>query len=265
MDLIDRYLNAVGFWLPKDRKADILKELAEDIRSEREEKESELGRPMAPAEVESLLKTRGRPFEMAGRYLPGRHLIGPTLFPMYVFALKLAAWIGLGVAVILPFALAYLLPSRSASPADVLAKSDPFPLDSGPDLVRDDHPRLRRGRERARPLRQGPGLEPCPAPRRQERLESSSGFRPGRSRRQSALPVLVAGILPGPRLGRPRRRTPVHSAFASLARSARPVPGPDRRPHPGRRLVGRRQPGPPPARPLAGRRPGPPSTPPRPG
>ncbi len=123
MDLIDRYLNAVGFWLPKDRKADILRELAEDIRSEREEKESALGRPMATSEVETLLKKRGRPFEMAGRYLPGRHLIGPTLFPMYVFALKLAAWIGLGVAIILPLALAYLLPSRSAYPADVLAGS----------------------------------------------------------------------------------------------------------------------------------------------
>lgn len=123
MDLIERYLNAVGFWLPKDRKADILRELAEDIRSEREEKESEFGRPMSFSEVEALLKTRGRPFEMAGRYLPGRHLVGPAFFPMYVFALKLAAWIGLGVAIILPLALAYLLPSRSASPVDVLAKS----------------------------------------------------------------------------------------------------------------------------------------------
>lgn len=123
MDLIDRYLNAVGFWLPKDRKADILRELAEDIRSEAEEKESGLGRSLTEPEVDALLKSRGRPFEMAGRFLPGRHLIGPTFFPMYVFALKLAAWIGLGVAVILPLALAYLLPSRSASPLDVLARS----------------------------------------------------------------------------------------------------------------------------------------------
>ena len=74
MDLIDRYLNAVGFWLPKDRKEDILKELAEDIRSEKEEKEAGLGRAMTGPEVEALLKTRGRPFQMAGRYLPSRHL-----------------------------------------------------------------------------------------------------------------------------------------------------------------------------------------------
>lgn len=123
MDLIDRYLNAVGFWLPKDRRVDILDELAEDIRSEREEREAGLGRPLTGPEVEALLKTRGRPFQTAGRYLPPRHLIGPTLFPMYVMALKIAAWIGLGAVVILPLALAYLLPSRMASPANVLARS----------------------------------------------------------------------------------------------------------------------------------------------
>jgi hypothetical protein len=123
MDLIDRYLDAVGFWLPKDRKADILEELAEDIRSEKEEREAGLGRPLAKPEVEAMLKSRGRPFQTAGRYLPPRHLIGPTLFPMYVMALKIAAWVGLAVAVILPASLAWLLPSRTPSPADVLSRS----------------------------------------------------------------------------------------------------------------------------------------------
>lgn len=123
MDLIDRYLDAVGFWLPKDRKADILKELAEDIRSEREEREAGLGRPLAKPEVEALLRSRGRPFQTAGRYLPPQHLIGPTLFPMYLMTLKIAAWIGLGASIVLPLALAYLLPSRSAAPAAVLARS----------------------------------------------------------------------------------------------------------------------------------------------
>lgn len=123
MDLIDRYLDAVGFWLPKDRKTDILEELAEDIRSEKEEREAGLGRPLAKPEVEALLRSRGRPFQTAGRYLPPRHLIGPTLFPMYLLALRIAAWIGLGVAVVLPLALAYLLPSRSASPAAALTRS----------------------------------------------------------------------------------------------------------------------------------------------
>jgi hypothetical protein len=123
MDLIDRYLNAVSFWLPKDRKEDILKELAEDLLSEKEEKEAGLDRAMTGPEVEALLKTRGRPFQMAGRYLPSRHLIGPALFPMYVFALKLAVWIGFGVALVLPLALSFLLPGRSASLANVLARS----------------------------------------------------------------------------------------------------------------------------------------------
>jgi len=123
MDLVDRYLNAVGFWLPKDRKEDILKELAEDIRSEMEEKEAGLGRPLTQAEVEALLKRRGRPSLTASRFLPSRHLIGPSLFPMYVFALKIAGLIWFVAALILPLVFSLVLASRSSSFADALGES----------------------------------------------------------------------------------------------------------------------------------------------
>jgi hypothetical protein len=39
MELLDRYLQAVKFWLPKAQKQDIIEELSEDIRSQVEEKE----------------------------------------------------------------------------------------------------------------------------------------------------------------------------------------------------------------------------------
>src|SRR5215813_5090171 len=40
-ELLDRYVHAVGFWLPKKQKADIMAELSEDLRSQIEEKEAE--------------------------------------------------------------------------------------------------------------------------------------------------------------------------------------------------------------------------------
>ena len=89
MDLLERYLQAVRFWLPKEQKNDIIAELSEDLRSEIEEKESALGRKLNDNEVSDLLKQRGRPVFVANRYLPQEHLIGPALFPIYRFVLKI--------------------------------------------------------------------------------------------------------------------------------------------------------------------------------
>jgi hypothetical protein len=104
MELIDRYLQAVKFWLPKEQKQDIIAELSEDLRSRIEEEETELQRKLNESEVEAILKQLGRPVLVANRYLPREHLIGPVLFPIYKFVLKIAvpgylgpwllAWIG---------------------------------------------------------------------------------------------------------------------------------------------------------------------------
>src|SRR5580692_618874 len=90
MELLDRYLHAIEFWLPKRQKQDIIAELSEDLRSQIEEKENELGRKLNDAEVEAILKRCGSPLEVASRYLPQNYLIGPTLFPVYRFVLAVA-------------------------------------------------------------------------------------------------------------------------------------------------------------------------------
>ena len=90
MDLIDRYLQAVKFWLPSEQKQDIAAELSEDMRSQVEDKESELGRPLSEAEVEAILKKGGPPMLVAQRFLPQRYLIGPALFPIYWLVLKVS-------------------------------------------------------------------------------------------------------------------------------------------------------------------------------
>lgn len=94
-ELIDRYLQAVRFWLPKThRQEDLLEELKEDLHSQIEEKENELGRPLAEGEVAEILKRCGAPMVVAGRLGPKQSLIGPTLYPIYMFVMKMVVlWI----------------------------------------------------------------------------------------------------------------------------------------------------------------------------
>ena len=88
MELVDRYLQAVRFWVPTPQE-DLLTELGEDLRSQIEAKETQLGRSLNEAEVSAILKTCGSPMIVAGRIGPRRHLIGPTLYPIYAFVLKM--------------------------------------------------------------------------------------------------------------------------------------------------------------------------------
>jgi hypothetical protein len=95
IDLIDRYLQAVRFWLPKsNRQEGLLTELGEDLRSQIDDEEAELGHPLDKVEIAAILKRCGSPMMVAGRLGPQRHLIGPALFPIYEFVLKMVLlWI----------------------------------------------------------------------------------------------------------------------------------------------------------------------------
>lgn len=90
MEILDRYLKAVKCWLPSEQRQDIIAELSEDLHSQIEDKESELGRPLDNAEVDAILKKLGPPLLVAQRYLPPRYLIGPALFPTYSMVLRLS-------------------------------------------------------------------------------------------------------------------------------------------------------------------------------
>ncbi|HEX3584767.1 MAG TPA: hypothetical protein VH024_02170 [Candidatus Angelobacter sp.] len=99
MELLDRYLQAVRFWLPRAQQEDIIAELGDDLRSQIEDRESSLGHPLNEGEMVTILQQAGHPMRVAGRYLPQQFLIGPALFPLYQFVLKavtfgyLAPWI----------------------------------------------------------------------------------------------------------------------------------------------------------------------------
>jgi hypothetical protein len=107
MELVDRYLHAVKFWLPRNQKDDIIAELSEDLRSQIEDKEAEQGHQLTDAEVESILKRCGSPMAVAGRYLPQQYLIGPAIFPIYRVIIRslilyfllpwLLLWLGIAI------------------------------------------------------------------------------------------------------------------------------------------------------------------------
>ncbi|PYX04024.1 MAG: hypothetical protein DMG86_01560 [Acidobacteria bacterium] len=90
MELIDRYLQAVKFSLPRAQRDDIIKELRDSILSQIEEKEAALGRQLTKDEQVELLKKLGSPMHLASRYGKQQHVIGATMFPIYWRVLKAA-------------------------------------------------------------------------------------------------------------------------------------------------------------------------------
>ncbi len=87
MDLLERYLHAVGQYLVTGGKKDTLAELRANLLAEIEGREEELGRPLNEDEVAAVIERHGPPAIVAARYLPQQSLIGPALFPLYWFTL----------------------------------------------------------------------------------------------------------------------------------------------------------------------------------
>jgi hypothetical protein len=117
MELLDRYLQAVRFWLPKAQQQDIIVELSSDLHSQIEDREMELGRPLNDADLETILRKCGSPILVASRYRPQTQLIGPALFPIYQFVLKVVLlWILVPVFVVI-VGPAMILPATYRGPA----------------------------------------------------------------------------------------------------------------------------------------------------
>jgi hypothetical protein len=90
MELLDRYLQAVKKHLPWQRQDDIIAELRANLESQLDEREADLGRPLTTAEAEVWIGQLGSPVQMAAHYQPQQYLIGPAIYPVYLYVLRLA-------------------------------------------------------------------------------------------------------------------------------------------------------------------------------
>jgi len=104
MKLLKNYLKAVKWYLPRGQKDDIINELGENLLSRMEETEARLGRPLTELEQAAILREQGEPIMVAGRYGAnhrcvtfGRQLIGPALYPIYIWIL----WLHWGVTFVI--------------------------------------------------------------------------------------------------------------------------------------------------------------------
>jgi hypothetical protein len=114
MDLLDRYLAAVAALLPKTQREDIVAELRDTLLNQMEEKEAELGRPLTAKEREAVLKAFGRPIAVAGRFGTTRSLIGPEIYPFYIFGVKVLLVVAAVVSTI-PLVISTITEPGSAS------------------------------------------------------------------------------------------------------------------------------------------------------
>jgi hypothetical protein len=116
MDLINRYLHAVRFWLPPAQQDDIIAEIADDLGSQIGSQEADLGRPLGDADIADILKRRGRPMLVAAGYQSHRPLIGAGLMPAYNFILRMSTlW------VLLPLYLLVIGPLDAAASNNIFA------------------------------------------------------------------------------------------------------------------------------------------------
>jgi hypothetical protein len=113
MELLDRYLQAVKKHLPWQRQDDIIAELRANLESQLEEKQEELGRPLTSAEAEAWLQQLGSPVQMASHYQPQQYLIGPAIYPVYLYVLRISSMWALAIYTLVATITLVLGPSIS--------------------------------------------------------------------------------------------------------------------------------------------------------
>jgi len=100
MNLIDRYVAQVGKHLPAKTREDIEKELKSTLEDMLEDRAQKLGRPADEAMELELLKEYGAPDKVADTYHSTQYLIGPRMYPMFLFVLKIVFTVLSSLAVV---------------------------------------------------------------------------------------------------------------------------------------------------------------------
>ncbi len=123
MELIDRYVTEVGRHLPRKNRLDIETELRSTLEDMLEDRSQQAGRPADEALAAELLEEYGAPRKVAATYQTHPYLIGPRMFSMYTFVLKIvlfAVTLGLTIATVVS------LVGANMSPPEVLGALGEF-------------------------------------------------------------------------------------------------------------------------------------------
>ncbi len=117
MKLTDRYVAEVGKHLPRKTRGDIEAELRSTLEDMLEDRSQKRGCPVDDALVIELLKEYGPPEKVADTYHPTHYLIGPRVYPFFLFVLKIVSAV---LTVVLLAGLGIQLASHSLAGAELM-------------------------------------------------------------------------------------------------------------------------------------------------
>jgi len=127
MELIDRYVHEVGRHLPAGLRADVEVELRSLLEDSLQERAREAGRPPDDALAADVVRSFGKPRDVAARYAPEpQYLIGPRLYPIYARVVKIMIPVLAGVTLVLMALGVFREPDRPASLAIVVKATGGF-------------------------------------------------------------------------------------------------------------------------------------------
>ena len=89
MNLIERYVHAIGRRLPQKNRSDIEKEIRSALEDMLEDRSKKENRAIDEELTIQVLKEHGKPEKVAASYMPERYLVGPRLFPTFWMIVKI--------------------------------------------------------------------------------------------------------------------------------------------------------------------------------
>jgi hypothetical protein len=100
MNLLDRYISEIGEHLPHKSRSDIETEIRSTLEDMLEDCSAASGSPVDDEMIIDLLKDYGSPEKIAATYQPDKYLIGPKLYPSFIFVIKIVGAVLTGVALL---------------------------------------------------------------------------------------------------------------------------------------------------------------------
>ena len=105
MRLVENYLTQASQLLPKNLREDIVAELRASLEEQVLDHAAADNRLPNVADEKAVLTDFGHPMKIAGSYLPQQYLIGPLLFPAYLYALKIILIVVLAINLVMVLAV----------------------------------------------------------------------------------------------------------------------------------------------------------------